>query len=318
MIDPELYRSEDVFRRIKTEIFPESWTFLTHQAAIGEGLHPISLNDEPLILSRTDSLSCFSNVCTHRGSILLEAPCPVQNIRCPYHGRRFDPRGKFLSMPEFEGVPNFPSERDDLPEVQLGTWGPLIFASIDPALSFADWIAPLPDLGALTFTEERTYEFDANWALYCDNYLEGFHIPFVHPELAGALDYSSYRTETFDHASVQIGVAKDPNEADSLYFFLFPSTMVNVYPWGISLNVIEPLGIARTRVRFLTFVGDASKQSAASSDLHLVEMQDEAIVLSVQRGIRSRLYRGGETSPKRELAVRHFHELLDRYLSRAR
>ena len=26
----------------------------------------------------------------------------------------------------------------------------------------------------------RDYLVKANWALYCDNYLEGFHIPFIH------------------------------------------------------------------------------------------------------------------------------------------
>src|SRR5688572_6893678 len=204
MIDPkierastlpkEIYRSEAIYQRIRDEVFAKSWHFLAHRDQVAaEGLQPATLLDEPLLLSQSDRLRCFSNVCTHRGAILLESPCALQNIRCRYHGRRFDPQGKFLSMPEFDGAEGFPSERDDLPEVKLGQWGPLIFASLEPAISFEEWIAPLPkDPGALTFSKELSYEFDANWALYCDNYLEGFHIPFVHPELAAALDYSSY------------------------------------------------------------------------------------------------------------------------------
>jgi choline monooxygenase len=334
MIDPdirrastlpgEFYGSEETYARVRESVLLRSWLFLAHREQVaGEGLYPCVLGagslDEPVVLSRTDALRCFSNVCTHRGAILLEQPCPAQNIRCRYHGRRFDPRGRFLSMPEFEGAEDFPSERDHLPEVRLGSWGPLIFASLDPAIEFAQWIAPLPaGLDSLAFAGERTYEVDASWALYCDNYLEGFHIPYVHPGLADALDYSEYRIETFDHASLQTGPAKDPSEPPAYYFFLFPATMVNVYPWGISLNVVEPLGVARTRIRFLTFVGDASKTSRASGDLHTVELEDEAIVASVQCGIRSRLYRRGRYSPSREIAVHHFHRLLSDYLSSGR
>ena len=34
------------------------------------------------------------------------------------------------------------------------------------------------------------------------------------------------------------------------YAWLFPATMLNVYPWGVSLNVVQPLAIDRARIRF--------------------------------------------------------------------
>ncbi|TMH07471.1 MAG: hypothetical protein E6H79_04690, partial [Betaproteobacteria bacterium] len=34
-----------------------------------------------------------------------------------------------------------------------------------------------------------------NWALYVENYLEGLHIPFVHPGLTKTLDLGNYRYE---------------------------------------------------------------------------------------------------------------------------
>ena len=176
-------------------------------------------------------------------------------LRCRYHGRRFSLDGRFASMPEFDGARDFPSESDHLPRVPSGALGPLLFASLDPALAFAEWTAPLARLGRVGGSElarlepdaagARDYEVKANWALYCDNYLEGFHIPFVHPELNNALDYQAYRTELFPRGTLQIGVASDGEDAfDGLhdgrrvagyYLWLYPSTMLNFYPWGLSL-----------------------------------------------------------------------------------
>jgi choline monooxygenase len=91
--------------------------------------------------------------------------------------------------------------------------------------------------------------------------------------------------------------------------------MLNVYPWGVSVNVVRPLAVDRTRVSFLSYVWDPKKLDAgASADLHRVEMEDEAVVESVQQGVRSRLYRHGRYSPAREAGVHHFHRLLLRFL----
>jgi choline monooxygenase len=91
--------------------------------------------------------------------------------------------------------------------------------------------------------------------------------------------------------------------------------MLNLYPWGLSLNLVEPQGPTCTRVRFKSFVGDASLLDAgAGQGLDRVEAEDEAIVEAVARGVRSRLYRGGRYSPTRERGVHHFHRLLAEFL----
>ncbi len=99
--------------------------------------------NELLLLSRdkSDRLHCLSNVCTHRGNILVEGNCIEKNIRCRYHGRRFDLDGKFISMPEFENVKNFPSEKDDLPEIPFSLWEKFLFVSLNPVapvMNFTD------------------------------------------------------------------------------------------------------------------------------------------------------------------------------------
>ena len=46
---------------------------------------------------------------------------------------------------------------------------------------------------------DKEYFVDVNWALYCDNYLEGFHIPFVHNDLNDALEFENYDVNIFKY-----------------------------------------------------------------------------------------------------------------------
>ena len=241
-------------------------------------------------------------------------------------------------MPEFEQVAGFPSPSDDLPRLALKEWAGLLFANLDADASFEEYIRPvaqglrgLPLDGMKPEPQlSRDYVVRANWALYCDNYLESFHVPFVHRSLAETLDYRQLEIQLYDNASLQIGMASNREDAfelpetspfpgreiAALYYFLFPNLMLNFYPWGLSLNLVEPLTIDRTRVRFRAYVHSPEKlNSGASADLDRVEREDEEIVESVQFGSRSRLYTSGRYSPTQEAAVHHFHRLIAAKLS---
>lgn len=318
------YTDERFFELSKERIFARSWQF---GGAAGEvdGLKPLTLLpgflDEPLLLTgNNNSIRCLSNVCTHRGKILVEQPCQANLIRCGYHGRRFSLDGKFLSMPEFEGVENFPSENDDLVEIPLARWGDFLFASLQPAIPFETAIGEaierisLAQYGEAKLAAAKDYDVAAHWALYCENYLEGFHIPYVHHSLNEVIDYGSYRTETFRYTSLQTGLDKRGKPA-AQYLFVFPNLMFNFYPWGISVNVVRPLQPDRTIVSFLTYTSNGSDTgSGAGADLHRVEMEDEAVVESVQKGIRSRFYTHGRYSPARERGTHHFHRLIAEFM----
>ena len=52
----------------------------------------------------------------------------------------------------------------------------------------------------------------------------------------------------------------------------------------------------------------------AWADLHGVEMEDEAVVESVQKGVRSRFYSHGRYSPTREQGTHHFHRLIAEFI----
>jgi choline monooxygenase len=183
-------------------------------------------------------------------------------------------------MPEFKEVENFPTRADDLRKLPLLNWGNLLFASIGaaPAEQFfgemmhrLHWL-PLHDFDFRPDLS-KDYTVNANWALYCENYLEGFHIPFVHPALNAALDFGNYSTELYRYSSLQLGIAKAGEDCFDLpgssedsgkkiaayYYFIFPNIMLNFYPWGLSANVVKPQAVDKTVVSFFTYVWKEEK-----------------------------------------------------------
>lgn len=345
-IPSRTYHDPEVFLLVVDRVLARCWHPLADAGEVKAPGHvrpftllPGSL-DEPLLLARGEDgeLRCLSNVCTHRGALVVDGEGHVRGLRCRYHGRKFDLAGRFVSMPEFDNVTGFPSPADDLPWLPIRSWGPIFFAGIDPAVPFDSWIAPVrdhldwlePDTLLFDPAASRDYTLDANWALYVDNYLEGFHIPYIHGRSLTGLDYDAYRTERFAWGNLQVGIAREGEpvlelpathplageRVAGLYFWLFPNFMVNAYPWGLSTNEVKPVGPDHTVISFRAYVRDPSLRSrGAGSALHRVEMEDEEVVASCMRGVRSRLYDRGRFSARREIGTHHFHTLLDRFLA---
>ncbi len=339
------YRDEAAWHLARERVFARSWQWLGDLADVAapNSLAPRELLPgliaEPVLLSRdaAGTLRCLSNVCTHRGNLLVHEACRASQIRCGYHSRRFDLSGRMTFMPEFEQAKEFPSPSDDLPQLPLGTWAGHAFAGLDPAAPLqaflGDMMARMQWMPVEAFRHEaqrdRDYVVNAHWALYVENYLEGFHIPFVHAGLNDVVDYGSYASELFRYSNLQVALAKpgeaafEPPETSAdhgrriaaHYWWVFPNLMLNFYPWGLSVNRVEPEAIDRTRIVFRSYVFDVDKlDSGAGAGLDRVEMEDEAIVEAVQRGVRSRFYRGGRFSPTRERGVHHFQRLLCEFM----
>ncbi|HEV2481960.1 MAG TPA: aromatic ring-hydroxylating dioxygenase subunit alpha [Puia sp.] len=361
-LDTAFYTDPSLFTLAKEKLFAPSWQFIgdTLLAPAPGDARPFALLehylDEPLVLVRdvAGTLRVLSNVCTHRGNIVVNEPCRVAHLRCRYHGRLFELDGRFRSMPEFREVADFPSATDDLVQLPVETWGPWLFTSLGAEAGrarkaearlqsgggiaaesggFRDCWGDIIDrlhwlpLEKFVLRPELSRDFTvkAHWALYCENYLEGFHIPFVHAGLNSVIDFGNYTTELFRFSSLQLGIARDDEEVFDLpsssvdygkrvaayYFFVFPNLMFNFYPWGLSVNVVKPVSPGETRVSFLTYVADESKYNkGAGAGLDTVELEDEEVVEAVQRGVRSRFYTHGRYSVTREQGTHHFHRLI--------
>ena len=264
------YKDNEAFETLKNQVFLKSWQFIGDENLVKQpqSVHPFVLLDsfltEPILLTRDNDnqINCLTNVCTHRGNVVALHNGKSKKLTCKYHGRRFNLKGKFEYMPEFEDAENFPRPCDDLHRFPIRKWGSLLFAGLNPAFDFQQVIDKMKErVGFLPLDEfkldtslSKDFLVNAHWALYCDNYLEGFHVPFVHEDLNTVLDYGSYKTEVYEYCNLQIGYTDETTDVFDLpkdhidygknvaayYYWVFPNMMFNFYPWGLSINVVKP------------------------------------------------------------------------------
>jgi choline monooxygenase len=248
-----------------------------------------------------------------------------------------------LRAPEMDGVENFRPEDMRLVPVQVATWGPLVFANLDgKAPPLLEVLEDVPGrvaafrCEAMRYVMRKEWNLACNWKVYVDNYLEGYHVPVVHPGLHKELDYDHYRVEPHRYFSIQhaplrpasasaTGRRYDPNEtavAEAVYVWLFPNVMLNMYMGQMQTNVVLPLAHDRTRVVFEWYANDVPDDPATDPRWsRLVEFsgeiqrEDVEICEVVQRNLRSRVYDRGRYSAARENGVHHFHSLLHEFVT---
>jgi choline monooxygenase len=353
--DPDITRAATIPSRLyvdpvyaeleRERIFSRTWQLVarTEQLQQSGDYVVVEIAGESIVLLRDgDELRGYHNVCLHRAGPVAHGCGRRQTMQCKYHGWTYSLRGELLRAPEMEETANFTPSDFRLHPVQVATWGPLVFATLDlKAQPLAHFLEDIParaerfNVGAMRWVMRRDYEVACNWKVYIDNYLEGYHVPVVHPGLHKELDYDAYTVEPHRYYSRQhaplrpvVGtgadrmyVSDDPS-AEAQYYWLFPNVMLNVYLGTVQTNVVLPISPDRTKVIFEWFATEVPADPAtdpqwtklvAFSDL--VQKEDEEICEVVQKNLRSRVYDRGRYSPKRENGVHHFHSLLHEFLT---
>jgi choline monooxygenase len=342
------YLSEAIFARERTQLFWKTWQLVAKQADLPEpgSYFTTELAGEPILLTRDldGALRGFFNVCRHRAGPVALGAGRRRALQCAYHGWIYGLDGQLVSAREMDGVGGFDKACFGLVPIRVAEWGPLIFVNLDAsAPPFRTVFGPIMDdvarqgfsLDDMTLVEHRDYDVQCNWKVYVDNYLEGYHIPIVHPALYRELDYDRYEVLTYSHYSKQLAPVRPPDAGasdrlyarfvesadeapEALYYWIFPNLMLNIYPDNLSTNVILPTALGRTLTVFEWFArpGFSAEQLAATiafSDQ--IQQEDVAICEQVQKGLASQSYDRGRYSVRRENGVHHFHLLLEHALS---
>jgi choline monooxygenase len=335
-LPPEWYVAPEALARERRGVFARTWQLAARAQELAQvGDYVASeVAGEPVLIVRAaegdGGLRAWSNVCPHRAGPLASGSGKRRTIQCGYHGWTFDLEGKLLRAPEAEGR--------DLSDVSLaplavGVWGPLVFVALEPAASLAETFEHVTEPAReQAFVMARDYPVDAGWKVYVDNYLEGYHIPVVHPELFKELDYGNYRTVLASWSSRQFAPLRPVAARDSAaervyapefegeeaeYYWVFPNLMLNLYKGMLQTNVVLPIAPDRCVVRFEWFAAEPPADHARDPKwTRLVEMsdllqaQDAKICSTVQRNLAARGARRGFYVPAREAGVHHFHRLL--------
>jgi len=328
-LDPAYYLGEDMLAMERRAVFARSWQLVAHQGQLAEaGDHVVEeVAGMPLLLlrGRDGVLRAFPNVCRHRAGPLAHCSGKgMHNLRCKYHGWLYDQQGQLIGAPEMQDATDFDPRRIRLPQLRLQEWQGLVFVALDEAPAFeevyggiVERIAPI-DLAAMKHTRRDVFEVACNWKVYVDNFLEGYHLPLVHPGLARLLDYRVYETELYQWYSLQHSPLRNADavygEGEACYFFVYPNVMLNIVPGRLQSNRVLPLGPDRCRVEFDYYYAldpramERIDEDRAFSDA--VQHEDMAICEAVQKGLASGFYDAGRLSPRRERGVWHFHECL--------
>jgi choline monooxygenase len=333
------YTDPAVLQLERERIFRRSWQYVGHTGEVAEPGSFVStrVGDVPVVVVRDKdgALRAFLNVCRHRGSIVCTGSGRRATLQCPYHAWTYGLDGRLLAAPRSDREGGVDTDDLGLVQLQLETWGPLVFVNPDREASpLADFLDGLPELvadaglelDALRFLQRSESELACNWKISVENFLECYHCPTAHPGFSAVMDVSpdSYLLETSAGRMSQHspprpeprGTYDTTGEIERGQFhLLFPGTVVNVMPGrpNFSIGPIVPQDPERT-YRVLDYVvaenaDEAWIEESLAFDAQ-VGAEDRALVERVQAGVRVGLIEEGRLLPESEKLIAHFQSLV--------
>ena len=336
-IPAEWYRSPDVAKSEFEKVFLKQWQYLMPSSRVAEPgqFAPDKIANLPLVVVRDQKnvLRCFHNVCRHRAGPIAVADGKSRVLQCQYHGWSYTLEGKLAGTPKCDGLKNFDRANCSLPEVSVVEWAGMIFvnAAGDNPATFRGLLQQIAERcgsqfpAAFKYFGRQSFLVQCNWKTYVDNYLEGYHVPMVHPGLARVLDTSRYVTTlhgnyTLQHSPLSSGQSIYES-GEAFYFHLFPNMMFNILPGRLQTNIVRAISPGECEVVFDYFYPDVTSDSAKKKIeedykfSHEVQMEDMRICAQVQIGLDSGSYHTGRYSPQEEIALHSFHSYMNRILN---
>jgi choline monooxygenase len=316
-----LYRDPATYARERMAVFARSWLLLAHESQLAEKgrIVAATIADYPVLAVRGENgIRAFHNVCRHRaGPLAPDGESACENfLTCKYHGWRYALDGRLANARDVGKADGVDVRQYGLLPLRCETWNGFVFVNMDhdaPPLAAA--VEPV-DSRARNVAFERfrhtgaaSHRLRCHWKTYVENYLEGYHIPLVHPELSEAVDVASYSVEVDDPAVFHHARPRDGSSVDGLWGFLWPNLAINVYADGVMMERIVPEGYASTRLDYLyVFDAGASRErfAAASKLSDATTAQDIWICEAVQRNLDAGVYESGRLSPRHEGGVAWF------------
>ena len=296
------------------------------------------------VRGRDDVLRAFYNVCPHRGHQLLEGTGGIAKnvIACPYHAWTFKLDGELTHVRNCDQVEAFDKGDYSLVQLRVEEYAGFIFINMDANAGSVE--EQLPGLEAkmrgacaviddLHLAARFVSATPANWKSIVDNYMECYHCGPAHPSFADSVDVGQYGHTLHGNWTLQYGIAKsseqsfkvDESVSDPSFsgFWAWPCTMFNVPPGANFMTVIYEFPVdAETTLQhydiyFLNKDITEEQQKLIDWYREVFRPEDLRLVESVQKGLKSRGYRGQgrimvdkERTGISEHGIAHFHNLI--------
>lgn len=345
-LNPELYELE------YEAFFLARWQFVGHANQLVEPGDYLTVDlgrDNVVVIRNKDmTLRGFLNVCRHRGSRLLDGQGSCQGvIKCPYHGWTYTFDGRLLGVPKEYDFPEIEREDNGLHEVEVEAFHGLVFVRIRPgrhtvAEMFGDTARYLEMYDVANYVPcfpESRQEWQANWKVAWDNYLENYHIPVGHPGLNRLLDVEDEGVELTSGVSYGVFTLKEkPSKVDIerryqelfhhanqrvpdaikgkwVQFGVHGNLGIDLYPEMLDIFQLIPMSPDTTVVR-ATFFGHpnptAEEQELRRLNVEInneVNDEDRELCERVQLGLQSTGYEPGPFSEE-EQGLYNFHQMV--------
>ena len=350
----EYYIRPECFEMEGEHLFNKGWFavgFVKDLPQPGSAL-PVNYFNNPLLIVRSkqdEKIRVFQNVCRHRGMILIEEPTVLKGaIRCPYHSWCYKQTGEVVATPHIGGPGyNYHSGIDkselSLLEVRSHIWRDVIFVNPDGmAPPFEEVHRPLLDRWSIF--EQPMYsdmidssfklEVNGNWKLAVENYLESYHLPWVHPGLNSYSKLEDHENIVkYGHYSGQISYKYIPQyttgkhfadfknlgpewETKGEYIVLFPNLVLGVQKDHIFNLIIEPLAPNKIREHIELYYSDPAMLAEEYKETRqenaklwkTVFEEDIFVVEGMQKGRYAKGFDGGRFSPVMDEPTHVFHD----------
>lgn len=314
----------------RAQVFAKSWQFVTHDSALPErgAWRAETLAGYPILLVRgeDDIVRGFHNVCRHRAGPLVREASGVCDgaLSCQYHGWRYGLDGRLRAARDFGAAADFDPREYGLFSLNIASWRGFWFAAVagDPAPLTA-LLAPLErrlagaDWSNLRIAARRSHDLACNWKTYVENYLEGYHVPVLHPGLDADVQSDQYSVTVEGRVALHEAPPRDLSGVyDGLWAWVWPNIGINVYRRGLMMERMAPLGAAQTQLDYLYLMPEGEEVPADTLAMaDQVTAEDKWIVERVRENLSAGIYHAGRLSPKHEGAVAAFQGWIGQALS---
>ncbi|GAC18041.1 aromatic ring-hydroxylating oxygenase subunit alpha [Paraglaciecola arctica] len=296
----------------------------------------------PLIVVRGQDkkIRAFKNACRHRGTQLVSGSGCKKAFVCPYHGWVYRLDGRLQGIPHEQGFPGFEKSEHGLSEVKVFEKCGLVFVQQGGNSKTENLLEGLPVLLQQhhTIISKNEATIEANWKVYLESFIEGYHIKFAHPETFYPFGYDNLNIIEFcgPHARVTFPFRRmesltdvTPSQRDvsgrlTYVYHLFPNVVVTLLSHHTNVIILEPVDINTTRTTLYQLTNqtiDGDQQvalEAAKRDMSFVAQTGALEDLALVRGIQKSINSGANdafTFGYFEPAIVHFHQHLGAQLN---
>ena len=342
-------------------IFEKGWMgigFASEFARPGQSA-AIEVLGKPILVTcdQHGKIRVFANVCRHRGHRLLTTDsCRGKLLTCPYHAWSYSLDGQLVSAPYWDGIENTGPPDSVKPELSLvplrfAIWYDIVFVNFsEDATPLETTLSPLSErwenrpAKALQPFSAREFTMQGNWKLVAENFLDNYHLPWIHPEIGGigedSLGLSVANLQPgenilgFSHPTAGQSKGKTAAPLPAWHhlssseqsiqdlFFIFPNVclvMEGYYLWSM---ILHPSSVSTTNEKLRLYLVDESALGAEyersreelAKVINRINEQDAEVIRNLQLGRNHPAASQGAFCPTHDELGQWFHQMVARML----